>query len=298
MTIKTIEQIYRQIAEDERIAPQVRLNAATQWRELLEARPAHSMRHEIEQLREVLSRERERHRCEIEGYKNEIERLYEEMSDTIDSHAETTAELKQARETSRIQNCYMQDTQAALEKEREDRKAAHAQLEVTERKLEHCRELLKAARASTVAVCELANARDTELSKNEAALIALIRRIEAEHAKGGDISIYFRRHYGHQSVQIIGDGIECRGDSLTQIALELEEVSDVEEKWVRRRAMEGEIVRLAIPNYSGRNNGSGAHLTVTSVAADGFVLTHNDMTIGPRDYEVLELRPKEKTNES
>jgi hypothetical protein len=67
----------------------------------------------------------------------------------------------------------------------------------------------------------------TDKEKNEAALIALIRRIEAEHAKGNDVSILWRRHYGHRSVQVIGGTLDEMGDSLTQIALELE-VSDGE----------------------------------------------------------------------
>jgi len=65
----------------------------------------------------------------------------------------------------------------------------------------------------------------TDKEKNEAALIALIRRIEAEHARGNDISVLWRRHYGHRSVQVIGGTLDEIGDSLTQIALEAE-VSD------------------------------------------------------------------------
>jgi chromosome segregation ATPase len=158
------------------------------------------------------------------------------MSDTIDEIksvraelAETTAELKQERDIGRKSHEDLRHThdryQAALEKEREDRKAAHAQLEVTERKLDHCRELLKASRESIEAVCEMANARDTELAKNEAAIIVLIRRIEAKHSKGSEVSILWRRHYGDRSVQVIGGGLNEMGDSITQIALELE-VSD------------------------------------------------------------------------
>ena len=67
----------------------------------------------------------------------------------------------------------------------------------------------------------------TDKEKNEAAIIALIRRIEAEHARGNDVSVLWRRHYGHRSVQVIGGTLDAMGDSLTQIALELE-VSDGE----------------------------------------------------------------------
>jgi chromosome segregation ATPase len=242
--LKTIEQIYKDIAEDDRIAPQVRLNAATQWRELLEAR---SVDYEVERLREALDakeatlqREREdrdaykmiamRMNAPLIQRKREIEELRREVQAVRMAWGETTAELKQTRDIGRQALEDLQHThdkcQFALEKEREDRRAAHAQLEVTERKLEHCRNLLKAARISTAAVCEMANARDTELAKNEAALIALIRRIEAEHAKGSDVSVLWRRHYGHRSVQVIGGTLSVMGDSLTQIALELEEVSD------------------------------------------------------------------------
>ena len=60
------------------------------------------------------------------------------------------------------------------------------------------------------------------------------------------------------------------------------------ERWVRKRAVEGDTVRLAIRNCYGGNNGTGAHLIVKHTEDDGSVITHNYMPIEMRDYEVLE----------
>ena len=69
------------------------------------------------------------------------------------------------------------------------------------------------------------------------------------------------------------------------------------ERWVRKRAVEGDTVRLAIPNYQGGSNGTGTPRKAVSVEDDGFVFTDNNMAIGPRDYEVLEVSRPDATQD-